>query len=74
MRNEDCKSTVQIAENILRWILHLDDLDEEGIAQLRSDWEELLYHDEPIEEEERNAMWQEVVNMRSRTACSPKCG
>lgn len=74
MRNEDRKSALQVAERILRWILHLDDLDDEGIAQLRSDWEELLYHDEPIEEEERNAMWQEVVNMRSRTACSPKCG
>lgn len=74
MRNEDRKPALQVAERILRWILHLDDLDEEGIAQLRSDWEELLYHDEPIAEEERNAMWQEVAAMRSRTACSPKCG
>ena len=43
MRSEDRKAALAIAERLLRWIAGLDDHDETGLEDLRSDWAELLY-------------------------------
>ncbi len=67
MRSEDRKSAAQVAENILRWMLNLDSLDEEQTTELRKKWQELLlHHDGPADGEYLDEMWQEAVNMRAR--------
>ena len=66
MRSEDRKSAIEVAGRILRWVLNLDSLNEEETAELRTEWEELLYHDDPIGEEERNEMWKEIEEIRAR--------
>ena len=65
MRNEDRKRAIEVARRVLRWILNVDPLNEEEMAELRKEWEDLLYF-EPREEKEIDEMWEKVVNTRAR--------
>lgn len=43
MRSEERKRAVEVAERLLRWIVGVDALDDDGIAELQVDWRDLLY-------------------------------
>ena len=64
MRNEDRKLALDLAARLLRWIVHLDALDEDDANTLRGDWKKLLYP-EPPQENRIEEMWQEIANARA---------
>ena len=71
IRSEDRKSALEVALRILRWMVNLDAHDDDGIEELRIDWENLLYLDPSTElesttEEEISEMWDRVVLTRGR--------
>ena len=65
MRSEDRKPAIEVARCVLRWILNLDPLDEKEMAELRKEWEDLLYF-ESLEKKRIDEMWEKVVNTRAR--------
>jgi hypothetical protein len=64
MRSEDRKKAISEAELLLRWVLGLDDLNSEDLAERKTNWSKILVpRQEPAKVEE---MWTEVVEMRAR--------
>ena len=63
IRNEDRKAALELASRLLRWIIGLDPLDDDGLLSLRRDWQALLYP-EPSEDAQIEEMWQEAVSAR----------
>ena len=66
IRSEDRKKAVEVAERLLRWIAGVDALDDSGIAELRTDWSDLLY---PRQKAEWVGLaWQRIQAARERCA------
>ena len=63
MRSEDRKSALQIAERLVRWLVRLDDLNENEEGELRRDWESVLLY--PPSKEMEDAF---VEDLRSEAA------
>ena len=63
MRSEERKAALEIAERLLRWLVNLDPLDEDGIAELRGEWRAHLYLD-ATPDETPDQMWAEIVAIR----------
>lgn len=67
MRNEDRKKALEIAYQILRWILNLDPLNELEEQELRKEWEAMLYITEPGESDE---LWDQTKQIRQNVISS----
>ena len=66
IRSEDRKLAIEVAKRIIRWVVNLDPLDDEEMADLRKEWKDLLYFEsEEDREEEIEKMWEVVVNTRA---------
>lgn len=64
IRSEDRKPALEVAARLLRWLAGLDAQDEDGIAELRQDWSDLLYpRPNPSEIE---AEWERVETLREK--------
>ena len=63
MRSEDRKLAIEIANRILRWMVNLDNLDEEEEKELRTEWESMLY---TSTQEENDRMWAEIKQIREQ--------
>jgi DNA sulfur modification protein DndB len=58
MRNEERKEAVRIGQRIQQWILGLDELDDDGVEQLKKDWASRLI---PAQRDaDIDKMWAEV--------------
>lgn len=67
MRSEDRKAAVEVARRLLRWIVRVEDLDDDGIDELRADWSGLLYPQQ--DSDWVNHAWREIAEARGR--CGP---
>lgn len=65
MRSEDRKAALEVAAELLRWIVGLDPLNDAETQSLCERWRSLLYP-EPPDDQETKQMWQEVVDARRR--------
>ena len=65
IRSEDRKAALEVAAELLRWIVGLDPLNDEETRSLCERWRRLLYP-EPADGHETEQMWQEVVDSRAR--------
>ena len=65
IRSEDRKAALEVAAEVLRWIVGLDPLDHEETRDLCERWHGLLYP-EPPDEQTTKQMWQEVFDARAR--------
>lgn len=63
MRNEERKTAIETATELLRWIVGLASLDDGDAEVLRANWRRLLYP-EPTDGAHVNAMWSEVLALR----------
>jgi len=63
MRSEDRTEAVRVGRRIQMWVLG-DELDDEGIEDLKSRWSTRLIPNQPPREE--NRLWEEVVAQRSK--------
>ena len=62
IRSEERKEVLRIGQRIQRWLLGIDPLDEEGVAQLRQDWLDRLLP--ALSETEKDGAWETVLSMR----------
>lgn len=63
MRNEARKEAVRCGRRIQQWVIGLDELDEDDVADLKKLWESMLIPSQPIEV--RNDMWRSVEEMKA---------
>ncbi len=68
MRSEDRKLALEVAERIVRWLVGLDALNEEDLADLRRSWLDalILPSDGPAVASGRDDLWQAVLTTRER--------
>ena len=66
IRSEDRKLALPVAARLLRWIVGLDDANEQDLEGLRSDWAELLYPPQDTAGEE--AEWRQIAAVRDSVA------
>ena len=64
IRSEDRKLAVEVARRIVRWLVGLDELDREGIEDLRMEWRDLLYLDATTDSPDD--MWDKIEKLRHR--------
>ena len=62
MRSEDRKLACDLARRVLRWLVGLDEHDQDAIEGLRTEWRDLLYVDATTESPDD--MWQEIAAVR----------
>ena len=63
MRNEERKEAVRCGRRIQQWVIGLDELDEDGVANLKKLWESMLIPQQRTEVHED--MWREVEDMKA---------
>jgi DNA sulfur modification protein DndB len=63
MRSEDRTEAVRVGRRIQMWVLG-DELDEEGVEDLKSRWSTRLVPSQPLKDEDK--MWKEVAAQRSK--------
>ena len=64
IRSEERKLAVEVARRIVRWLVGLDELDREGIEDLRMEWRGLLYLDATTDSPDD--MWDKIEKLRHR--------
>ena len=63
MRSEERTTVTRFGQRIQQWIIGLDELDESGVEELKTSWEEKL---NPLQSEKAcDEMWQQVEKMKS---------
>ena len=63
MRSEERKEVMQIGESIQRWVLDLDEHDQDGIAELKERWASRLI---PAQSDvDKTRMWGEILEQRA---------
>jgi DNA sulfur modification protein DndB len=61
IRNEERKEASRVVQRVLQWQLGLDELDDEGVDELRTDWQNLLLPSQPsIRVDE---MWEQIEGL-----------
>ena len=65
IRNEDRKDALRLSYHLLRWIVGIDPLDEDGKKELRERWQNLLIRIRS-EENTLTEMWQEIEEVRAK--------
>lgn len=63
MRNEERTKAVRCGRIIQQWILGLEDFDDNRVEELKEEWANFLIP--PQSEEERDRMWEEVVELKT---------
>ena len=63
MRSEERKEVVRCGRRIQQWVIGLDELDEKGVEQLKTDWASFLIPSQS--KEKRDQMWQQIEEMKS---------
>ena len=66
MRSEERKEAVRIGQRIQQWVIGLDELDEQGIQDLKDEWSSRLVP--ALDEKKRDRLWSEVEERRANMA------
>lgn len=64
MRSEERKVATALARRIVQWQLGVDELDHEGVADLKSDWEKFLQRASSANQQDVSEMWKEIERGR----------